>query len=1316
MQQVLKTYLNRLINLKGNNRSIFLSRLSKSQDLDLQNLDFSLNEGAFHIIEKLIAGQKKIEICKHIDSRDAQSNVQSTQLKKIQRKYKFIVEERGAKDLFVAWPFVEGKLMDNTVIRCPLLFFPVELELNKKNVWELSLRKDETPTFNKNFLLAYSFFNQTVLNEELLEETFEDFGADATVFKTNLYELLKNQNLELNFNSDLFANQLKKYIDISKHDFENTRKTGMLKLMPNAVLGIFQQHTSFLFPDYQELLDQGKIESISNFFESKHIILDKYKKDMLIREHYTYNAFPMDAHQEKVLSQIKQGKSLVVQGPPGTGKSQLICNIVTDFLARGKKILIVCQKKAALDVVYNRLKEKDLEHFSGLIHDFKSDRKDLYEKIGLQIDNIEKYQIRNSRLDTVFQERKFFELSNSISAITSEFDEFKDALFDQKECGKSVKELYLTTNKNLPFIDFNQYYAHFKEENKKEFLRKLKAYLLYAGDFEQVDYPLHDRVSFAHFSYSDQNRLIEKMETVVKTQIQFKSQLKEWLVDSFDLGEIEWVLERKGLFQELKLKLANDETYAQFVEYTSVKTDITKFRQAADRLNQVFDGEGIETSLKNDELGAFHSLLQKSLANRKNPVKWMFWKLFSKDRYWIKRVLVANQLDLDKDDLGLLEQKIEARMNLEHNITALKGMDFISKIPQKRDQKSIRKYLLLHDKALEAKEIYSTLRSFKEFFRFGDYNRLSFENTVDLLFEYIEGIKTEMNQWSEYLSPSQIQQLLGHPEYLDTIRPILDRDFDSLCEYDKIVSELEPIEVQIIDKIKEKSEDYSEETWLPLFENSLGISWIEHIEIKYPILRSASTRKFTQMEKDLQASVLEKQELSKEIMLLKAREVTYNNVEYNRLKNMTTYRQLGNQVNKKRRIWPIRKLVQQYSDELMDLIPCWLCSPETASAVFPLEEVFDIVIFDEASQCYSEKSIPAVARGKQVLIVGDSNQLAPNDLYQVRWEELDTDDQPDLEAESVLDLASFYLDTISLKQHYRSRSLELIDFSNKHFYNSNLQLIPDFRDINEKPPGINYIKVNGIWEQSTNPIEAKKVIEIVLDFISKGISDLGVVTFNFQQQQLILDLLEQTAIEKNILIPESVFVKNIENVQGDERDHIIFSIGYAKDQGGKLRMHFGSLNMQKGENRLNVAITRARESITLVSSISPVELKVDQTANDGPKLLKKYLEYAFDVSNGNYIPTPFTSLKIASDYFLKTVIQSESESLNPELPFADLTEKATDKDGGTKYKSLIFTDDDLYYENISAKETHAYIPIFLQSKHWKFKRTYTRDWWKNRTN
>ena len=387
----------------------------------------------------------------------------------------------------------------------------------------------------------------------------------------------------------------------------------------------------------------------------------------------------------------------------------------------------------------------------------------------------------------------------------------------------------------------------------------------------------------------------------------------------------------------------------------------------------------------------------------------------------------------------------------------------------------------------------------------------------------------------------------------------------------------------------------------------------------------------------------------------------------------------------------------EFSHELFDLVPCWMASPETVSAIFPIlnKNKFDLVIFDEASQCFAEKGFPAMLRGKQIVITGDKKQLQPNDLYRIKIEE-DAEESPLLEIESLLELGSNFLPETILRGHYRSKSLDLIDFSNNHFYDHKLKLLPDFSNINEGVPAIDFIKVDGVWDRNQNMIEAQKVLELAKDMDAR--KSIGVVTFNAQQADLIQDLTQEI---------ENISVKNIENIQGDEFDVVFFSMAYAPDKNGKFRMNFGSLNQKGGENRLNVAITRAREKIIIVCSLLPQDLKVDKSINEGPKLLKDYLSYAQNVSNGNFQP----SLPVINEQnwgkFLENEITKSGSNFETSLPFTDLVRMENNT-----FKNLILTDDQIFYSAESIKESFAYLPLMLQTKGWNYIKSWSRNWWK----
>lgn len=338
---------------------------------------------------------------------------------------------------------------------------------------------------------------------------------------------------------------------------------------------------------------------------------------------------------------------------------------------------------------------------------------------------------------------------------------------------------------------------------------------------------------------------------------------------------------------------------------------------------------------------------------------------------------------------------------------------------------------------------------------------------------------------------------------------------------------------------------------------------------------------------------------------------------------------LCREVRRQNNIISVRKLLEKYSVLALRLKPCLLMSPLSVAQYLPAaSSEFDLVIFDEASQIAPWDAIGVIARGKQLIVVGDPKQLPPTTFFQRQ----DCDDENILpDEQSILDECILSnMNTMHLNWHYRSRHESLIAFSNHHYYENRLLTFPAPHN-DSSPMGVNFHFVeNGIYavRGRSNRIEAEKLVNHVVatlqspNFMKSLNSDrkksLGIITFNQPQQELIENLLDDARRKNPQIEPffqsdyfEPVFVKNIENVQGDERDFIFFSICFAHQEGGKrISMHFGPLNKDGGERRLNVAVTRAKESISVFSSIHHDDIDLSRTNKTGPRHLKYFLEYA----------------------------------------------------------------------------------------------------------
>ena len=338
---------------------------------------------------------------------------------------------------------------------------------------------------------------------------------------------------------------------------------------------------------------------------------------------------------------------------------------------------------------------------------------------------------------------------------------------------------------------------------------------------------------------------------------------------------------------------------------------------------------------------------------------------------------------------------------------------------------------------------------------------------------------------------------------------------------------------------------------------------------------------------------------------------------------------LNKELSKKRNIMPLRKLFRLIPNLLMKLKPCLLMSPLSVSYFLETEAYhFDLVIFDEASQIFPEDAIGAIFRGAQVIIAGDSKQLPPTNFFSATTNNSDGeydigDDQDfiDIVSDSILEESASVLPNRTLLWHYRSKHESLIAFSNREIYKNNLITFPN--SVNNVPDmGVEYIYVeNGYYEgggKNCNIREAQKCVMLVLKHIQQHPDrSLGIIAFSEKQQTAI----ENAIIDFRERMPhyewffdesrdEPFFVKNLENVQGDERDTIIFSICYAKDRNGKMYMRFGPLGHEGGERRLNVAITRAKCNVKLVGSILPSDIDLNRTNSEGVRMLRSYIEFA----------------------------------------------------------------------------------------------------------
>lgn len=427
---------------------------------------------------------------------------------------------------------------------------------------------------------------------------------------------------------------------------------------------------------------------------------------------------------------------------------------------------------------------------------------------------------------------------------------------------------------------------------------------------------------------------------------------------------------------------------------------------------------------------------------------------------------------------------------------------------------------------------------------------------------------------------------------------------------------------------------------------------------------------------------------------------------------------------------PVRKILTRAGRSIQALKPCFMMGPQAVAQYLAQGVIhFDLVIMDEASQLKPEEAIGSVARGGQLVVVGDPKQLPPTSFFSRMTQDGDGgDDQfTTTDAESILDVcSSHFRPTRSLRWHYRSQHHSLIAFSNHSFYRGNLIIFPSPYGQGGKLGVRAVYMADAIYENQTNLREAKRVTEAVVEHIATRPSEsLGIVTLNIKQRDLIAELLEDrlksvrgadTYRDYWAVEGQPLFIKNLENVQGDERDAIIISTTFGKPAGsGAVRQNFGPISRQGGWRRLNVLFTRAKKSIALYTSLLPEDIVIDGTTPDGTKALRNYLEYA---RTGSLTTYEETDREPDSDFEISVMdmLKQRGYEVTPQLGVAgyriDIAVKHPDSPGS--YLAAIECDGASYHSALSVRDRDRIRQEILESLGWRGRiwRIWSTDWFR----
>lgn len=1280
-ESIFQTYRNRLLDLSSKNRSLYLPKTEGFGIVDLKELDFLNGENSFEIIRKAISSKKAISLIPESDPRSSSVNIISKAFSRLSFRDQLTKEETGEQSLYLGWPFVEGKLINGHVIRAPLLLLGVNVQV-EEGQWMLS--KTDDWQWNPAFLLAYSHSYGKIFDTDLLNQALLELATDPTEFRTHLLKLLE-ANFSIQLSSSLFEDQLAQFpishLTVDSHQFQD----GKLALRSYALLGLFAQKGSFLFTDYENLQKGFGELSLEELF-MQHFAHSENQP--IPREEQLFPVFPLDASQENVLVKVRQGKSLVVEGPPGTGKSQLIANLVSDYCSRGKKVLVVSQKRAALDVVFERLAKAGFGDFLGLVHDFRTDQKVLFQKIKTQIEAIEAYQEHNRGIDSIQLEREISLYSNTITRLSEKFEGFRSALFDSESAGIPIKAMYLNAELKKPFFEYSDL-IKLDYQKAQDFEKSYKIYHSYQSQFNETFW--ESRNSFAHFESAVFPRISQSLKDIVgfsSNWIAKNSAIDYENLAQLTLGDPSYSESLEALHSDLynlkRSDLAISATLGSKLFKELMK--VQKWNESSQKKLEVLL---FKISPFTDSLFQIESELN-SLGSRASSWLGRMQVRFSKSKFPLTfEILAATNLRFDAEAISNIRTELEILKTIKKEGDELPKIEELGlkefSIEALQSQLAMLKPVL---------EWVLSWRNREDLHALANWDVDNFQVQLNSLCVFSKSLQVSSIKWKTYLSDVQILEILknGIPEIGPEMQ--LNQTYSELVAFDRFLETLDPISISLAKKVETKFPELDLPNQLSAFWNSWYLAWIASLETKNPVLAEAGSLTMQHELDELKTAILEKRKISRYTALLRLREQVCSELEFNRLGNRLTYRDLLHQVSKKRKRWPIRKLIGEMGEEVFRLLPCWFASPETVSALFPLDQAFDLVIFDEASQCQVERGLPAMLRGKQVIIAGDSKQLRPSDFYQVKWES--DEEGLEYEAESLLELAGNFFEKHQLKGHYRSADPALIHFSNTHFYESQLETLPDYATFMAGQPAFTWEKVEGIWANQVNRMEVNAVVMKVESILNSFPSDsIGIVTGNYFQMELIREKLWRAGFRD-----ANIKVRNIENVQGDEFDQVILSLGYAPNPEGKLVTNFGLLGKSGAENRLNVAITRARKKMHVISSIERSDFRPSQLKNPGLVLLRDFLAFVQEQSEMPSILSPETKMDgYEIGWSLKNSLCDQDKFYSKKIPSAVMDLIREDSD---VVKKSILTDDQRFFNASTAKAAVAYHPILLEQKGWSY--------------
>ncbi|HVU55105.1 MAG TPA: AAA domain-containing protein [Puia sp.] len=1131
----------------------------------------------------------------------------------------------------------------------------------------------------------------------------------------------------------------------------------------HMVLGNFNYKKMSLVRDYNLVIDQQLQHSVFDALFSQQPRTLKEHAFNLNRPDDWHHVIQADPTQTKAILQSRAGYSYIIQGPPGTGKSQTITNLIADFVARGKSILFVCEKRAALDVVYHRLKQNGLDELCCYIHDSQGDKREFIRNLRSTYE-----EFTTSRMDLATlraQRSSLVEKMNKQVEILREFH--VTSLSGEKEIGIVVRELIeriielrqeLVTLTALEEEALPTYAAW---QDAGRIIRQLSEALEEAGaDTVFASHPfsrVHERV----FLSEQPHRVLEEslgkameMLEIIDQRLAGVPVAREQTGDPARLKSmVQFAVLLYPLVMTDNFRLADPagEEARAFIKRWADYKQLQEIYQDALRKNIHWREKLGEQDV--DQAWALAVRQEQAFLNFMNG-GWRRLKKRLQDSYDLSqhsvrpsyRSILENLKDEYEKARAVEQAKrgLQTDYRLDNPDTAWLGIGILH---QKKDDPALA-YLLRH---AEAPRLVTGLQALHQ-------------PLIDLESRLKDCLHDPGAALSLDALRDELQNIRLNADGLREMLPAL-RDFTSLPEAVKEVLrrlELTPVQAEAViarktlHHVYQSNRDFAhiDRQALDKAVRQLGESYTALQRVNADLIRAFIRQRFLQQ---IDLSNMASSQLNEEQKKFKK--------AYNEGRKI-----LENEFGKSMRYKSIRELSSRESGlVLKDIKPIWLMSPYSVSDSLPLDsDHFDVVIFDEASQITLEEGVPALYRSRQTIIVGDEKQMPPTDFFSARSEDpddlegLDEEDDEWLsdDVDSLLAQGVRKLDSTLLSWHYRSHYETLISFSNHAFYEGRLLTIPDktihtmarspilVSNVREAAAftdhlfdrSISYHFLEGsVYEKRSNRGEAIYIAGLVRELLNRGAREsIGIVAFSQEQQHMIERALDELAEEDPgfmVKLEEAynrtendqftgLIVKNLENIQGDERDIIIMSVCYGPDAKGKMLMNFGPINKKGGEKRLNVLFSRAKTHMAVVGSIR--HSAITNEYNEGANYLKRWLQYAEMVSQGQ-----MAGARIILDSMvlrkteggvnvgpsrmrdqIKQQLQAMGYSVDEQIGQSDfkcsLAVKARPDDEA--YRLGILLDDEKHYLNENLIEQYYQRPAILERFGWKVLPVYSRDW------